>query len=62
MQRFFSTEPSSEAADMESVPRLSQCPLSANLAVALAILPFDFDVFWSMSTHRLFEPLHPQNQ
>jgi hypothetical protein len=47
---------------MESVPRLSQCPLSANLAVALAILPLDFDVFWSMSTHRLFEPLHPQNQ
>ena len=28
-----------------------------NLAVALAILPLDFDVFWSMSTHRLFEPL-----
>jgi hypothetical protein len=27
-----------------------------NLAVALAILPLDFDVFWSMSTHRLFEP------
>jgi hypothetical protein len=56
-QRFFSTEPSPDALDMESVPRLSRCLLSVNLAVALAILPLDFDVFWSMSTHRFSEPL-----
>lgn len=55
-QRFFSTEPSPEPPDMESVPRLSRCPLSVNLAVALAIRPLDFDVFWSMSTHRFCEP------
>ena len=49
---------------MELVPRLSRCPLSVNVAVALAILPLDFDVFWSMSTHRFFEPpsSHPHKK
>jgi hypothetical protein len=42
---------------MESVPRLSRCPLSVNLAVALAIPPLDFDVCWSKNIHRFFEPL-----
>jgi hypothetical protein len=42
---------------MESVPRLSRCPLSVNRAIALAILPLDLNVFWSRSTHRFFGPL-----